>query len=110
MPGIGTPQTPDHADLSSVGADGDAQRALTGQYSFSTTNQNIPGGLLHTCAGPDYCFDAGSAAPLVGAQVLMRPCTVGSPQRKFAYTNTLSLNLTSPPGCCQQFPDCGGAR
>jgi hypothetical protein len=114
--GGGTGRTPAYALLISKGTDsasGDwttvTARVLQGTYTFQTTNQNIPGGLIHvykTATSTDMCMDAGSGSPTSGTPVLMRPCSSGSTQQKFAYNTNLTIALLSsktatlPLGMC----------
>lgn len=109
--GSGTLVVPAYADLASTGYDttGDHTRALTARYTLRTSNKNIPGGLVAAVAkvsGVSLCFDAGSDTPAVGATLRLQPCSAGSRQQTFAYTENLYLRLVSsvsdamPSGLC----------
>ena len=109
--GAGTAVVPAYADLSSAGRDPvtGRSRSLTARYTFRTSNQNIPGGLVPAVAkvaGQSLCLDAGSATPATGATVRLQPCSAGSKQQTFAYTENLYLSLPSsvtdavPLGLC----------
>jgi Ricin-type beta-trefoil lectin domain len=84
-------------------------RTLQGTYTFTTTNENIPGGLIHaykTSTSTDLCLDAGSGTPAAGTNVQMQRCLSGSVQQKFEYQPNLNLVLvhsitaTLPGGMC----------
>lgn len=109
--GAGTPTVPAYADLASTGQDPltGRSRALTARYTIRTTNKNIPGGLVPAVAqvaGQSLCLDAGSATPAPGAIVRLAPCSAGTRQQTFAYTENLYLRLVSsvtdaaPLGLC----------
>lgn len=115
-PGGGTLTTPAFALLRAKGVDrptgpftSDARRSLQATYAFSTTNQNIAGGLIHvykTAAGADLCMDAGSGSPAAGTTLQMRPCSPGNSRQLFIYDKNLNLALASsrttarPLGMC----------
>jgi hypothetical protein len=114
--GGGTFSTPAYALLRSQGTDQPtgafgtvASRSVQATYTFQTTNQNIPGGLIHvykTSTSTDLCMDAGSGAPAPGTNLQMQPCNSGSAQQKFAYNANLTLVLVAsktpqmPLGMC----------
>ena len=112
--GGGTQVTPAFALLRSTGTDqpaggNPASRTLRASYVFTTTNQNIAGGLIHvykTATSTDLCLDAGSSSPAVGTNVRMQACSPGSSQQKFAYNSNLTLTLVAsktaalPLGMC----------
>jgi hypothetical protein len=72
------------------------------------SNENIPGGLIHTGPGSakDLCMDAGSDNPAVGDQLRMERCSPGSNRQIFIYNSNLNLVLASsrttanPLGMC----------
>jgi Tfp pilus assembly protein PilX len=75
-------------------------RTVQSTYIFTTTNQNISGGLIHayndgSAAFVDLCPDAGSAHPAVGDNVTMQPCDQNDPGQQWAYQSDLSFLLTS---------------
>lgn len=75
-------------------------RTVESTYIFTTTNQNISGGLIHVEHGgetgtPDLCPDAGSAHPAVGDVVTMQPCDLNNLGQRWAYQTDLSFLLTS---------------
>jgi len=75
-------------------------RTVETTYIFTTTNQNISGGLIHayddgTSAFVDLCPDAGSAHPAVGAIVTMQPCDANNQGQLWAYQGDLSFLLAS---------------
>jgi type II secretory pathway pseudopilin PulG len=112
--GYGVRTAPSYALIRATGTDQPAggapvSRTLQASYVFSTTNQNIPGGLIHaykTDTSTDLCLDAGSGAPTLGTSVRMQPCSPGSSRQKFAYNTNLTLTLvasktaTQPLGMC----------
>lgn len=114
--GGGTPSTPAFALLRAQGTDnpagsfsGGSVRSLEGTYTFSTSNQNIAGGLIHVYkieGSKDLCLDAGSSAPAAGTAVRLQACSAGSSRQKFAYEPNLNLVLVSsrsasrPLGLC----------
>ena len=109
--GGGTSVTPVSASLVSVGTDATtkAVRTLNASYTFRTTNQNIPGGLVHvyqTATSDDLCLDAGTGSPAANTILVVQPCSAGSDQQTFAYNNSLNLVLVSsvtktvPTGMC----------
>ena len=101
-PALGHPdKVPGYALLKSTGTSA-AGKARTVQttYIFTTTNQNISGGLIHVQGGgqsgiPDLCPDAGSAHPAVGDLITMQPCDSTDQGQRWAYQTDLSLLLTS---------------
>lgn len=109
--GSGTSVAPVSASLVAVGTDSTtkAVRTLYATYTFRTTNQNIPGGLVHvyqTATSSDLCLDAGTGSPATNTILVVQPCSAGSDQQTFAYTNALTLVLVSsvtgavPTGMC----------
>ncbi|BEP15213.1 hypothetical protein acdb102_35240 [Acidothermaceae bacterium B102] len=75
-------------------------RSVQSTYIFTTSNQNISGGLIHVAGGgqsgiPDLCPDAGSAHPSVGDLVTMQTCDANDQGQRWAYQSDLSLLLTS---------------
>lgn len=101
---------PSYALLRSQGAQSSTApaRMLVATYKFRLGNANVPGGLIHVfqvSGSQDLCIDAGSS-PSPGTRVQMRPCSAGSVQQQFAYSQTLTLVLTSsrsttyPNGLC----------
>jgi Ricin-type beta-trefoil lectin domain len=113
--GGGTYRAPNYALLHSLGSDlatgtlGSVPgRSLQATYTFTTTNQNIAGGLIHVykTTSTDLCLDAGSGSPAPGAPLLMAVCTPGSVQQRFEYDANLNLVLvasrtdTRPLGLC----------
>ncbi len=97
------------ADVAYTALSSAATRTLQATYVFKTTNQNIPGGLIHvfkTSTSTDLCLDAGSANPAAGTQVTLQACNEGSAQQTFAYNSSLTLALVSsqttatPLGMC----------
>jgi hypothetical protein len=75
-------------------------RTVQSTYIFTTTNQNISGGLIHVTGGgqggiPDLCPDAGSAHPSIGDTVTMQPCDPNDQGQRWAYQSDLSFLLTS---------------
>jgi hypothetical protein len=116
LAGGGTAATPAFALLRSTGTAKPVTpgappvtRSLRASYIFTTTNQNIAGGLIHvykTATSLDLCLDAGSGSPSVGANVRMQPCSPGSIQQRFAYNTNLTLVLVAsktpslPLGMC----------
>lgn len=94
-----------------------ARRTLQATYTFRTTNENIPGGLVYVnkvSGSLDLCLDAaqqdppaaGAETPAAGTAVLMQTCTPDRPSQKFAYDDSLHLVLVSsktasnPAGMC----------
>ena len=114
LSGGGTQVTPSYALLRSTGTDqpgggNPVSRTLRASYVFTTTNQNIAGGLIHvykTATSTDLCLDAGSSSPALGTNVRMQVCSPGSSQQKFAYNSNLTLTLVAsktsslPLGMC----------
>ena len=110
--GVGTPPVPASATPQSTGQDPTTgrSRTLTARYTIRTSNRNIPGGLVPAVSqapgGVTICLDAGSATPATGAIVHFQPCSAGSSQQAFAYTEDLYLKLNSsvtdaiPQGLC----------
>lgn len=112
-PGGGTDSTPVSALMYATGTDPSPprpeSRRLQGTYTFETTNQNIPGGLIHvyqTATSTDLCLDAGTGSPAAGTNVRMQPCTPGAISQTFAYLSNLNLQLVAsttaalPLGMC----------
>jgi hypothetical protein len=114
--GGGADSTPAYALMVSTGTDeatgafgSVARRTLQGTYTFTTSNKNIAGGLIHvykTATSTDLCLDAGSGSPAAGTNVQMKACSSGSSQQKFAYKSNLNLVLVAsvttslPLGMC----------
>jgi hypothetical protein len=104
-PGGGADSTPAYALLRAQGTDSatgaigsGATRTLQGTYTFSTSNENIVGGLIHiykTSTSTDLCLDAGSGSPAAGTNVQLKPCVAGSIQQKFTYLSNLNLVLSN---------------
>lgn len=101
---LGVPKSvPLFALLKSTGTDAAGggtsfNRTLTATYVFTTTTPNIAGGLIHvykTATSQDLCLDAGSSSPVVGANVIMKPCSPGSNSQKFGYNANLTLSLSA---------------
>ena len=75
-------------------------RTVESTYIFTTSNQNISGGLIHVQGGgdpgiPDLCPDAGSAHPATGDVVTMQACDKNDQGQLWAYQGDLSFLLTS---------------
>lgn len=109
----GVARAPAFAELVAIGTDytADHTRTLHATYTFRTTNENIPGGLIHvfrTATSQDLCFDAGSGSPGPGTPLTVQPCSAGSDQQEFAYNPNLTIRLLSsitdslPLGMCLQ--------
>jgi hypothetical protein len=85
-------------------------RSLRATYTFRTTNQPPPGGLIAAVKGsalaPALCLDAGPAPWSAGRDVLVQRCVPGSAAQSFAYHRDLTLVLpaskstTQPLGLC----------
>jgi|tagenome__1003787_1003787.scaffolds.fasta_scaffold20838342_2 Tfp pilus assembly protein PilX len=96
--GIGTSTTPTHAFLTSAGTGAAltnqpaaaGNRTLQSVYTFSSTNPNLPGGLIKDSSG--LCY-AGSAT--IGNPVTMQTCLTGADTQMWAYTSDYLLVLTS---------------
>ncbi|WP_157017572.1 RICIN domain-containing protein [Cryptosporangium arvum] len=114
-PSQGVARTPAYALLSSVGSysaglGATVSRTLTAVYTFRTTNQSIPGGMIHVyranTSETDLCLDAGSATPASGTAVTLQTCSPGLAAQNFAYDNKLRILLLSsrttalPVGVC----------
>jgi Ricin-type beta-trefoil lectin domain len=101
---------PLYAWLRSTGTDqtNQSSRTMVGTYKFRISNQNIPGGLIHSGRGSavGLCLDAGSDTPVAGKEVRMELCAPGSNRQKFIYDTNLNLVLASsrttanPKGMC----------
>ncbi|MGC9669224.1 RICIN domain-containing protein [Planosporangium sp. 12N6] len=97
-----------YARLRATGTDGSSTRTLNATYTFRTSNENIPGGLIHVfkTGTVDLCMDAGSATPKPDDVLRMQVCRPGSVQQKFAYNTNLTLVLVAsktaanPLGMC----------
>lgn len=117
LAGGGAFSTPRYALLRSTGTytptsdsvAGRTVRTLQGTYVFQTSDQNIPGGLVHVYKTPtstDLCLDAGSGSPAAGTAVVMKPCSAGSVAQTWTYNTNLTLSLVSsktptmPLGMC----------
>lgn len=98
--------TPKFARITSTGTDGPAVngstpgRKLVTTYVFRTTNSNIVGGRIRVAppagATAEMCMDAGSANPIAGVVVTLKPCaTPPQDQQLFAYRNDLTIQLVS---------------
>ncbi|GAA0812964.1 hypothetical protein Sya03_54890 [Spirilliplanes yamanashiensis] len=84
-----------------------SSRTMTVTYTFRTTAQQVPGGLLRfvppTPTSPRLCLDAGLTS---GEQLRAQVCDPGSPRQTFAYDDQLRLVLTAsrtaarPLGLC----------
>ncbi|GAA0813607.1 hypothetical protein Sya03_56380 [Spirilliplanes yamanashiensis] len=88
---------PAYALIVSTGTAG-ISRTMSATYTFTTVIQNekVPGGIIRSFGNagtPDYCFAAGSTAPL-NTQLLIRPCNPADARQQFAYTAGLTLQLT----------------
>ena len=94
-------KVPMYALVTATGtAAGNKPRSIESTYIFTTTNQNISGGLVHVQGGgqsgiPDLCPDAGSAHPNIGDNVTMQPCDINDQGQRWAYQTDLSFLLTS---------------
>jgi hypothetical protein len=119
VPGYGTyltgTSTPSYAVITSTGTPGattsgsTSSRTITTTYKFTTSNQNILGGLIHefiTSGQTDVCMTAGTGTNLAGTGVTMQACSQGSSQQTFAYTTDLTVVLVAskttanPNGMC----------
>jgi Tfp pilus assembly protein PilX len=96
--GIGTQTTPSYAFITSAGS-GPAlpnepasvgNRTLQSVYTLSTTNPNLPGGLIKDSNG--LCY-TGSA--VVGTVLTLATCLSGSDNQMWAYSTNYLLVLTS---------------
>ena len=101
-PALGHPdKVPGFALIRSTGVSSAGKpRTVQSTYIFTTTNQNISGGLIHayndgSAAFTDLCPDAGSAHPAVGDNVTMQPCDQNDQGQLWAYQSDLSFLLTS---------------
>jgi hypothetical protein len=109
--------TPNYALITSKGTDGNGTnggtkgRTLVTTYRFKTNNVNIPGGVIriYPAGSVQYCMDAESATPAVGATVYLETCSTASPalpQQTFVYRSDLTIQLLSsvtttvPNGLC----------
>ena len=98
LPGIGTAITPSEAYITSSGtgpalpgqAAAVGNRTIQSVYTFSTTNPNLPGGLIKDPNG--LCY-AGTAT--TGGAVTLQTCLAGADTQMWAYTSTFLLVLTS---------------
>ncbi len=98
--GLGTASIPLYALITSVGAGTDApgqpnraNRTLKTVYDFSTTNENVLGGLVNIYGDTTVCLEAtGTAA---GSLVKTDPCDPTEPLQVWSYKNDLSFMLTS---------------
>ena len=96
--GIGTATTPTHAYLSSDGigtalpsrAASLGNRTLQTVYTFSSTNPNLPGGLIKDSAG--LCYSGGAS---IAGPVTMQTCLPGADTQMWAYTDDYQIVLTS---------------
>jgi hypothetical protein len=93
-------KVPTYALLTSTGSASGKPRTVESTYIFTTTNQNISGGLIHVSGGGtgsvlDLCPDAGSAHPAIGDTVTMQPCDKNDQGQLWAYQSDLSFLLTS---------------
>ena len=101
---------PTYAIVTATGvANGAKPRSIETLYTFTTTNQNISGGLIHLEHGGDpgyldLCPDAGSAHPSVGTVVTMQPCDSGNQGQRWAYQLDLSFLLTSTTNDVLPYP------
>lgn len=71
-----------------------AHRTVQATYSFRTTNENIPGGLIHTwpaSGSPDLCITANAAMTAVTTQ----RCSPGDRRQTFAYNQNLTITLVA---------------
>jgi hypothetical protein len=116
LPGAGTYNVPGFALLRAKGTDVATGpfptanvRELRATYKLRTSNENIPGGLVHvykTSTSNDLCMDAGSTQPAAGTAVQMQACDDTSRKQQFAYQRNLNLVLVSsltaltPQGMC----------
>ncbi len=96
--GIGTATTPTHAFITSAGI-GDGlpnqaaevgNRSLQSVYTFSSTNPNLPGGLIKDSSG--LCYAGGTSG---GSLVSMETCLAGADTQMWAYTKDYQIVLTS---------------
>jgi hypothetical protein len=107
--GAGARNTPSYGLLQSYGTNTSTgafgsvpTRYLQATYIFQTTNQNIPGGLIHvykTSTSTDLCLDAGSGSPTVATIITVQPCSSGSAQQTWKYTSSLTVTLGSTNLC-----------
>jgi hypothetical protein len=101
-------RTTAYALLHSGGTDGSTTRSLNATYTFRTSNENIPGGLIHVfkTTSTDLCMDAGALPVVAGTNLRMQTCKPGNIQQKFAYNKNLTLVLVAsktkdnPLGMC----------
>jgi len=88
-------------------------RCLRATYTFRSTNENIPGGLIRVVPLPgkkDLCLDAGAgpwtAEMMGGRDLKVELCAPGNPAQLFAYNKNLTLTLVAsksdalPRGMC----------
>jgi type II secretory pathway pseudopilin PulG len=81
-------------------------RTLEARYTFQTTNENIPGGLIHVfreqATDIDRCLDGGFLT--AGTVIKLVDCQPGAPQQTFVYTTGLTVKLKQadgyPEGLC----------
>jgi Tfp pilus assembly protein PilX len=96
--GIGTSTTPTHAYIiaSGIGAAlpnspaSVGNRSLQTVYTFSSTNPNLPGGLIKDTSG--LCYAGGTT---IGSSVVMATCLAGADTQMWAYTTNYQIVLTS---------------
>jgi hypothetical protein len=114
--GSGTAATPLYALLAADGTDAGSgafgsvpQRSLAATYIFQTTNQNIPGGLIHiykTDTSDDLCLDATTSAPAANASLRVQPCDANNLAQIWVYNQNLTISLSAsrnssmPLGMC----------
>lgn len=112
-------RTPRFARITSLGRIGTGvSRELTVTYTFRTTNEQIPGGLLYAeqlPSSPNLCIDAGQDfATEPDIYVTMQQCLPGDPRQTWAYHRNLSLVLVASTasglGKCLDAPPQLGAR
>jgi hypothetical protein len=82
-------------------------RSLYATYTFSTKDENIPGGPIKL-VGTSYCLGSNSATPAAGMAVTIVPCTPASIRNTWIYGKHLTLMLARtrtaalPGGLCAQ--------
>ena len=104
----GVSELPAFAHITSLGSGSDTgqrsedagERTLVTVYDFSTTNENIPGGLIHRerpsgSSLPDLCLDSGSAAPAVGAALRWELCADNDPSQIFWWRKDFTILQSS---------------
>jgi len=117
--GQGAPaEAPFYAVIQATGSDAASgpvavpSRTIDETYTFQTTDQNIPGGLiydyLYAQQGPgfDLCLaDNNADGPQLGDHIYLETCALGSPDQMWAYGTYDTIELTAtevsaPPGLC----------